>query len=391
VERVEQEKLRGFWREIVHAAGDDAAGVNKSLVVTHLLSDRPYFLEALHRVAPIACVFAKPKSIDRAAYHRAANDFRIVTADRKALAASGEVDKMISGLGLDREPTVAVDIGGYFAPGLGELAASVSLRGVVEDTENGQQKYEEKMGTEFPCPVFSAARSPLKNAEDYLVGHSVVFSTEALMRSRGDVLQGRSACVIGFGKVGRSIAHLLRNHGVQIAVHDIDPVPLTEAHAHGFAVYSDLSEALSGAGIIMCATGNLALTNEYFDEVQAGAYVVSVTSSDDELELAPLKERYERNRVATDIVRYRRRCESRGKAHFFFVLNNGEAVNFLHGAVVGPAIQLVQAEIVMSVARLASGRAFDRSQVIGLEKEDRATIARIWLEHFSRKGAKHES
>src|SRR5262249_52829645 len=162
----------------------------------------------------------------------------------------------------------------------------------------------------------------LKEAEDHLVGHSVVFSTEALMRSRGDVLQGRSACIIGYGKIGRSIADLLRSHGLQIAVHDIDPVPLTEAHAHGFAVYEDLSPALSGAGIIICATGNLALRRDSFSEVQPGAYVVSVTSSDDELELSPLKKDYERNRVATDIVRYRRRDERRSSAHFFFVLNN---------------------------------------------------------------------
>lgn len=390
MERVEQERLRSFWREIVEAAGGGVGSAARSLVVTHLLGDRPYFLEALDRVAPIACVLAKPKSIDRAAYRRAANSFHTEIADRKALATPAGIETMVSGLGLEREPIVAVDIGGYFAPGLHDLAAAVSLSGIVEDTENGQQKYEEEMRGKFPCPVFSAARSPLKNAEDYLVGHSVVFSTEALMRSRGDVLQGRSACVIGFGKVGRSIAHLLRSHGVQIAVHDTDPVPLTEAHAHGFAVYSELSPALSGAGIIMCATGNLALTHEDFDKVQPGAYVVSVTSSDDELELAPLKERYERNRVATDIVRYRRRSESRGKAHFFFVLNNGEAVNFLHGAVVGPAIQLVQAEIVMSVARLASGGVFDKSAVGGLKKEDRATIARIWLKHFSRKEASRE-
>jgi hypothetical protein len=67
VERVEQEKLRSFWREIVDAAGSGDDDEIRSLVVTHLLGDRPYFLEALHCVAPIACVLAKPKSIDRAA------------------------------------------------------------------------------------------------------------------------------------------------------------------------------------------------------------------------------------------------------------------------------------------------------------------------------------
>jgi adenosylhomocysteinase len=387
VERVEREKLRSYWDEIVSATGSTEDARGRSLVVTHLLGDRPYFLEALDRVAPIARVLAKPKSIDSSAYRRAADRFQVAVADRKKLATEAGIEELLSTAALDDRPTLAIDIGGYFAPGLRHLAEGSSLRGVVEDTENGQQKYEAQMDSEFPCPVVSVARSPLKNAEDYLVGHSVVFSTEALMRSRGDVLQGRSACVIGYGKIGRSIAQLLRGHGVQIAVYDIDPVPLTEAHAHGFAVHSDLTAALSGAGIIVCATGNLALGQESFREVEPGAYVVSVTSSDDELDLAPLKQSYERNRIGTDIVRYRRLDERRSEAHFFFVLNNGEAVNFLHGAVVGPAIQLVQAEIVMAAARLLGGTSIDPRAIGGeVSADDRATIARIWLRHFAHQG-----
>jgi adenosylhomocysteinase len=386
VERVEREKLRNYWDEIVSATGCRKDVQGRTLVVTHLLGDRPYFLEALDRVAPIACVLAKPKSIDAAAYRRAADRFQIAVADRKRLATKPGIDDLLSTAALDDGPTLAIDIGGYFAPGLRHLAEGSSLSGVVEDTENGQQKYEAEMDSGFPCPVVSVARSPLKNAEDYLVGHSVVFSTEALMRSRGDVLQGRSACVIGYGKIGRSIAQLLRSHGVQIAVYDTDPVPLTEAHAHGFAVYGDLTAALAGAGIIVCATGNLALRQESFREVEPGAYVVSVTSSDDELDLAPLKKSYERNRIGTDIVRYRRLDERRSEAHFFFVLNNGEAVNFLHGAVVGPAIQLVQAEIVMAAARLLGGTSTDLTAIGKVSADDRATIARIWLRHFAHKG-----
>ncbi len=383
---MERDQLRRYWDEIVIATGSEKDARGQSLVVTHLLGDRPYFLEALDRIAPIACVLAKPKSIDSSAYRRAADRFQVAVADRKSLATEIGIQELLSTASLDDKPTLAIDIGAYFAPGLRYLAKGSGLCGVVEDTENGQQKYEAQLDSGFPCPVLSVARSPLKNAEDYLVGHSVVFSTEALMRSRGDVLQGRSACVIGYGKIGRSIAQLLRNHGVQIAVHDIDPVPLTEAHAHGFAVHSDLTEALAGAGIIVCATGNLALRRESFREVEPGAYVVSVTSSDDELDLAPLKQSYERNRIGTDIVRYRRFDERRSEAHFFFVLNNGEAVNFLHGAVVGPAIQLVQAEIVMAAARLLEGAPTSPSLIGEVSADDRATIARIWLKHFAHEG-----
>jgi adenosylhomocysteinase len=384
VEHVEQEQLRRFWQEIVSMAGSCRAPDAGALVVTHLLPDRPFFLDALDKVAEIACVFPKPKSIDRTVLRRLRDRYSIEVADRAAFADRGSVDALLFRHGIDHRPLVAIDIGGYLVPAIAHLSAGAALVGVVEDTENGHQRYERELHPPFPCPVLSVARSPLKNAEDYLIGHSVVFSTEGLMRSRGDVLQGRSGCVIGYGKIGRSIAQLLRAHGVQVAVHDIDPVPLTEAHAHGFAVQDNLASALEGAGIVMCATGNLALRHQDFEHVRPGAYVASVTSSDDELELRPLKEQYERNRVARDIVRYRQRLESRASGHYFFILNNGEAVNFLHGAVVGPAIYLVQAEVLMAAARLLQRSYTETSNIVQLADADRATIARIWLKHFDR-------
>jgi len=389
VEHVEQEQLRRFWRDVVGAAGTCDATAAATLVVTHLLPDRPFFLDALARIAQIACVLPKPKSINRTVLLRIRDRYSIEVADRAALGDRERVSALLSRHGINQRPLVVIDIGGYFAPAVGHLADSASLAGVVEDTENGHQKYERELQVPFPCPVLSVARSPLKNAEDYLVGHSVVFSTEGLMRSRGDVLQGRSGCVIGYGKLGRSIAQLLRAHGVQVAIYDVDPVPLTEAHAHGFAVHSELSSALDGAGIVMCATGNLALRHQDFQHVQPGAYVASVTSSDDELELRPLKERYERNRVAQDIVRYRRRFASRASGHYFFVLNNGEAVNFLHGAVVGPAIYLVQAEVLLAVARLLQRTYLETSHIVQLADTDRAIVAQIWLEHFGRRTAQN--
>lgn len=98
---------------------------------------------------------------------------------------------------------------------------------MVEDTENGHRRYAEL--DKLPCPVISVSRSPLKEPEDFLVGQSVAFSTEALMRSRGDILHGRTALVIGFGKLGSSIARLLHVKGVQVTVYDIDPVRRTQA------------------------------------------------------------------------------------------------------------------------------------------------------------------
>lgn len=73
----------------------------------------------------------------------------------------------------------------------------------------------------------------------------------------------------------------------------------------------------------MCATGNLALREDDFVEISNGAYIASVTSSDDELELGALDGLYERTPAEEHITRYAR------TGHYFYVLADGNAVNFL--------------------------------------------------------------
>lgn len=274
------------------------------------------------------------------------------------------------------ERLVLLDVGGYFAPTLNALQERFSgtILGVVEDTENGHKRYAEL--DERNCPVVSVARSPLKDPEDFLVGQSVVFSTEALMRGRGDILHGRPALVIGFGKLGSSIARLLHAKGVQVTVHDIDPIRRAQALSQGFAVARDRDKALHDAGLVLCATGAISLRSEDFSTLRNGAYVATVTSSEDELDLAALPAVYQRNRVGDHITRYQT------TGHYFYLLNGGNAVNFLHGASVGPFIFLVQAEILAAIRMLTRGGLDPGMHEVSAT--DRAAIADTWLAYFNR-------
>ncbi|WP_399552818.1 hypothetical protein [Streptomyces sp. WELS2] len=91
-----------------------------------------------------------------------------------------------------------------------------------------------------------------------------------------------------------------------------------------------LANGLEGAGLVLCATGALSLRGEDFGRLRNGAYVATVTSSEDELELAGLADVYERTQVGPHLTRYLT------TGHYFYLLNGGNAVNFLHGASVGP-------------------------------------------------------
>ncbi|MDG4770968.1 NAD(P)-binding domain-containing protein [Solwaraspora sp. WMMD792] len=377
METFETARLDRYFRAVTHT-GNPVGADTRSLVITHLLADRPPFIRAVDRITPVAGVLPKPKSVHRAAARTVGLAYSVDELSRDRFtdpdAACAYLEQRAAG-----QAVVLLDVGGYFAPVLAELCDRFSGRilGVVEDTENGHRRYLE-LGKP-PCAVYSVARSPLKQSEDHLVGQSIVFSTEALMRSRGDILPGRAATVVGFGKLGSSIARTLHAKGVRVTVYDADPVRATQALAQGFHVAASRPAALATAGMVMCATGNLALRGEDFTGLANGAYLASVTSSEDELELDTLTGVYEQSVVAEHVIRYTT------IGHYFYLLASGNAVNFLHGASVGAFIFLVQAEILAAAARCASGEVEPGYHEV--PEADRRRIAEIWLAHFNPPGA----
>lgn len=347
-----------------------------AFLITHLLPERPAFVRGVGSVTDLRAVLPKPKSVHSPAQRQVEAEGHV--CDKLSRAQFSDAERALRYLELRAPacPVLLLDVGGYFAPSLDALCDRFSGRilGVVEDTENGHKRYAEL--DKLPCPVVSVARSPLKDPEDFLVGQSVVFSTEALMRERGDILHGRTALVIGFGKLGSSIARLLHAKGVRVTVYDIDPVRRTQALSQGFTVARDHAGGLEDAGLVLCATGSLSLRGEDFPRLRNGAYVASVTSSEDELELAGLPEVYERAHLGDHVTRYLT------TGHFFYLLNGGNAVNFLHGASVGPFIYLIQAEVLAACSALSGARLDPGLHEVG--DADRAAIAATWLDYFNR-------
>lgn len=343
-----------------------------SFLVTHLLPERPAFVRAVAALTGLRAVLPKPKSIDEAARREVERGILVDSLSRALFGQPNTALDYIESRAAG-EDVVLLDVGGYFAPTLADVGACFSGRilGVIEDTENGHRRYEDL--DKLPCPVISVARSPLKDPEDFLVGQSVVFSTEAVMRGRGDIPHGRPAPVIGFGKLGSSLARLLHAKGVQVTVYDIGPVRRTQALSQGFTAARDREAALTGAGLVLCATGAVSPHGEDFPHLRNGAYVATVTSSEDELELDGLPDVYTCTMVGDHITRYQT------TGHY---ANGGNAVNFLPGASVGPFIFLVQAEILAGIRMLTRG---DLAPGIHeVSAADRAAIAATWLSYFNR-------
>jgi adenosylhomocysteinase len=87
-----------------------------------------------------------------------------------------------------------IDIGGYFVPKVDKIQSAFKgqLLKVIEDTENGYQKYVRSLEQHnISVPVLSVARSSLKIEEDYLVGHEIVVKSEMFLADYGTTFLGK--------------------------------------------------------------------------------------------------------------------------------------------------------------------------------------------------------
>lgn len=81
------------------------------------------------------------------------------------------------------------------------------------------------------------------------------------------------------------------------------------------------------------------------------------------------------NYIAEQISQYATKYSK--DSHYFYLLNDGNAINFIHGTTVGDFILLVHAELPVSVHRLMTGQRPDGQHE--LDKETRDKICKTWL------------
>lgn len=352
------------------------------VAVAHMVPNTLSFAPALDDLVSLAAILAKPKSIARPEYEKLSSEFKVLSLSRTWASSPSEVVKTLSNLGLDNERIVLVDIGGYFATSIDEIARTFNghILGVLEGTENGAKRYENN--GPHKTLIVTVARSPLKLPEDYLVASSVVFSVEAVLREEAEILQTRSAAVIGYGRVGSAVAEILRNRGINTVIFDDDPIKLAGAAARGFRACGRLEEALSCSSLVVCATGNKAVGLKGFAMLKPGCVVASVTSADDEFDLESLSPGYVKEKISDRLTQYR---ENRGMeaGRSFYLIADGNAANFLHGAVIGPAMQLIEGEKLAAIKAIIDGKFSNEGKgIVELSRGDRTLVAEIWNGHF---------
>jgi len=407
-------KARTFFRRILSYGNDAKAS---TLVVCHLVDSAIAFIPALDERYHIQAFLGKPSSIQAEAsqFLSAALPGKEHHLDKGVLKIdpSSVIREVFpSRRGITPEDVVILDIGGYFAqgssngkPGLVSVREELEergyrLAGIVEDTQNGEHRYRDvlrDLGPNGRFTVYSVARSPLKRPENHLVGVAISFSVEAILRQSNIVLQSRRAGVIGFGPIGRSVSHSLRNRGIPVSVCERDPIQLATGAAQGFRVFDyehhfeefvrDLNLIVSATGAGASASGIRPINAQTIRYLPEGAYIASVTSQDDEIALEEIlvqgAEGYSRRPVRYNpAIEHLTRTDENGNEHGLYLMGHGNAINFEHGGVIGPAIQLLQGEILACVNHILSDKAVPSDQVQELPDSERERVARAWLDQY---------
>lgn len=341
------------------------------ILVNHVLESSLGNIHSIETIYSLEKIIAKPKSIDHR-YVEYSYPGKHLYLKRDDISI--EKFKLIIADVPKENKVVIVDIGGYFSSISNEISAILGDKflGIVEDTENGFQRYSKIENVTYP--VVSVARSPLKINEDFLVGQGCVFAVEKILREVGMFINNQSVGVIGFGKIGKGLLSALQSRDCYNTIFDSFSPTLLESYCKGNKVTRSIIDLLQTSNIVFCATGSKSISGEDFFYIKNGAFISSVTSSDDELDVSFLNMYYKKTTINEYIDKYT------SYRNFLFLINQGNATNFLVGGGAGEYMPLIQKEIIEAIS-LMNQNVF-LPGLTEVSDEIRNEIGNLWFEHF---------
>jgi adenosylhomocysteinase len=342
-------KLRVVHKYVNQRRNRFALGGTRLIVLEHILPTTEEFLRHLSTAgAEIFRVIAKPYSIDDSVEERLVKSgFEVVHKSYHELETTEFLDELIAQAvelsKQDGKQILILEVGGYFAEPLARLPVDSAqfIASVVEDTTFGHNRYIANVEN-IRVPVFSVARSTLKEIEAHFVGRDVVAAVESVLRHLGVSVAGRRALVIGYGMIGSSVARALRTYGLEVLVYDKHDHRNLTAFIDGCYVHKK-RYLLEMADIIFAATADRAMTYEEIEDCKDNVILVSAGSKDTEFEIAELKAQALRTDKPGDhVITYDLSNSKR-----IVVIRDGTAVNFLLPSMPAEILDLVFAEILI--------------------------------------------
>jgi adenosylhomocysteinase len=158
-------------------------------------------------------------------------------------------------------------------------------KGVSEETTTGVHRlYQMLEAGKLLVPAINVNDSVTKSKFDNLYGCRESLA-DGLKRALGVMIAGKTACVCGYGDVGKGCAHSLRGFGARVIVTEIDPINALQAAMEGFKV-TTIEETLGEADIYVTTTGNCdIITLEHILKMKDQAIVCNIGHFDNEIQV----------------------------------------------------------------------------------------------------------
>lgn len=326
------------------------------LILEHILPTTSELVKHFSEAGgDVFAIVAKPYSIQPSILSELEKKYRIIKESYDTLENTDILlDVLREAIGKsaeDKRPILVLDIGGYFAKPLIKLASEGSDRyryiaGVVEDTTFGHNRYRHSI-KDVPVPVFSVARSALKEIEARFVGRDAVTSMDMTLRDVGISISGRRALVLGYGMIGTNVARCLQANDLIVSVYDRYDHRNLQAFVDGFHIHKK-RELLLQADIVFSATAERALRFAEIEQCRDNVILCSVGSKDTEFDVHGVKTHAVKTDILGDhLIRY-----SLPNSHHVIIAKEGTAVNFLLPSIPTEILDLVFSEITECFASL---------------------------------------
>jgi hypothetical protein len=132
------------------------------------------------------------------------------------------------------------------------------LVGIVEQTTAGERLPLKRLaqGESYPTTI-SLARSRAKTQiENHFIAERIWEESSLLLAQTGRFLQYQLVLVLGYGILGRSVAHKFRARGCHVVVYDVRGDCRDAARAEGFVVADGPHEWPREVSVVLGLTGN---------------------------------------------------------------------------------------------------------------------------------------
>jgi S-adenosylhomocysteine hydrolase len=363
------------------------------LIVLHFLKNLLGFVEAAEAFGlepALTTVFYKDYLYPAGLFIKKqlrARGYRVESAGR----IPQEADAFLRPGGL---PLLIIEDGGYFAPPLiRDPGLAPNVVGAVEQTQRGLWKVEAAIREvqEERFPVVTLPHSTLKKEfEPPHIGDAAVRAVQNILGHW--TLRNRKAAVLGCGKIGSALICALAGQGVPVSFYDRDPVARVKAmNLCGLAARS-VEEAVADAHLVFGTTGSTSITADVIRRLSSGAWLISVSSEQVEIDVACLEQAC-RSKEKIYLGEFVERVDMDAEIGTRYVLEDGRVVNLLadgypinfmgFGEMPDQAADLVMSLIFLAAVELAAGSFRGRTGVLASAVDElvrKHQVAETYLE-----------